>query len=881
MANSETQSSLPSPWDDYVNAIRGEIESHLQHHPIVVVPTDDVALLQLLMRATEAKWVRFEPDPIVLPLWTRMGVALLGDDVPDDWIKYLDQPETFLALLKRELARRPATKSRLVATVEETRLAETAREFAYLRWLIASGNHDVSAVLFTTQTLRDPPAGISVLRLEALFGAFRTSTAKAFERCSNLHSRNNSFSEALINGIVGIAGYSVASAQDCITILDRPLPVMETLQPEEAEREHYQYRVLLLIERRLPKLLLDAERNGILGEVVFGLQGRSFLEEGSEAGPGAVVGENLPVGYGDAISDLALLRWLKDLFIEARFTGTEHIRSIRRLGQTAPVINEEPIARLVRSLAAKLASTPVSEQSGSDRVGGRTTDPNESILMALSTVSLLGLGYAPSSVSAGHKGLSVLAAKIDLRSIRLVTAVAECIANWIDEVIWDLNLPIRVSDIRQRLLVLQLAVQMRATMQVHLTRQEEILKHSEASIVNYYATLATSPRLASLIFAWLNTVLQRDKKDDVEIQCKVNAAKQELLDLGIQNARTLLESMRATLGACHSAIARLPVASDKGFQSKFEERFQHYFKLLRVHSAWHLDMRTESLRFQWSLLTGKWTEAQRLLEEFRRLGPEHAEISEGELAIYEAQFMEEQGGHLQARSKYQQLADKLGGPATDPILWARAKYGYLRTDLRVRGKAEIEALSGAIALLDLESQRGANISTLAETANLFVSFSGQFRESVRRLITEIPEPWQSQIDEERGINDDFDPVIHMRLLQSKAILIALSEDYMSSPWCVYELHTALHLARFENRRLGWLYFSGGESNPRVPEFERQSYVRSHIVGIVGGALDSLPLYRSERLDRLFRLADSIGIYGKDDVQAAQGVNAFLELPSGR
>src|SRR5262249_2034571 len=147
-------------------------------------------------------------------------------------------------------------------------------------------------------------------------------------------------------------------------------------------------------------------------------------------------------------------------------------------------------------------------------------------------------------------------------------------------------------------------------------------------------------------------------------------------------ARNKLKEIERELDTCTTAVGNLPEPS------KFREEFERAIGQLRAHSSWRLDVRIENLVFQWNLLTGEWGEAGPLLAEFRKRASDEAEVSEGELLLSEALFVEQQGGILPARAQYQQIMDQLD-PTSEPILWSRARYGFLRTDLQLRKKSEV------------------------------------------------------------------------------------------------------------------------------------------------------------------------------------------------
>jgi len=247
----------------------------------------------------------------------------------------------------------------------------------------------------------------------------------------------------------------------------------------------------------------------------------------------------------------------------------------------------------------------------------------------------------------------------------------------------------------------------------------------------------------------------------------------------------------------------------------------------------------------------------RLLDELEESQKREPLIPKERVELLRAEY-EEAGYNLEgAIVIYERLRDA-SDPLLDPVLWRLSHYGALRCRMSARSLPEKAGYASLMCFADVQDLRSVQLDSYGRGGKrlVFPSFRGSVRKGVQALCRDIraakgPDAGLSLfIDFEHSEESDFDPVIYDRLMRADVVIIFLSYDYFTSPWCRTELSVALQQNRFRGTKL---YYVAVDTVGDTNTGSIKDFLRSRFLGqVFNVANDDDQFFVKDRLERLFK-----------------------------
>lgn len=846
---------------------------------LVVVNIDDEALASRI--AQGAAWLEYPGQ--CKASWMSVTLASMPDEQVKEMLllNFAKNPVAFENAL---LAQNPPQEKRLVTRVPQQHLAALANDItdrSMRGWPVR-----VVAFCADADVIVSGAKLFNVRHWAVDFEAAIRAALQSWRGGAPSDEHWDNSADAIASGIAGLCDCSFTAAQRMLLSI-RKLYEAECgsddggpREPQEKLKSFHQRAVLRLLKSSAPDVYVRAESGGVLAELVYGLQ-RSSLLLGAEPSNdlAAVLGDEMPKGYKELANDLVFLRWYEEMSRPFPFSSPDEVADVndsvtRR--KKAALYSPGSYANTAKSqgfdekiFLRKLGdalSDALDEQGPA--VAGTSDNGNlQSAFIAL--VETMG-GSAEYAMKI-QRGLAVLGDSIDLEGVKRLERVADVLKLALVaplDTLRDIRFAIVI-----KLLVKQLDTQVLPLLERWIKSCERKSPPSaDLGVVADPVDEGIAGRLVGFIsariapvFASAAATLSGDAAGPERATAQpmhADVGVSLLKDVTFQR-NTIFEQRRKTLQDARHKVKSLVRDAARVLGDRMV--LAALLKLSRSTSR-RLDMSAEKLRFQLYLLGDSWMEAERHLSLLKLQVDSRAELSRADVILMEGGLLEARGQTRAAWQKYDALRSEID-PSVDPVVWTRASYGSLRTYLAMRSKPLDAALAGALSIVDLENQRRAGKALESqrralkrERNRLFVSFRGPVREWARelgrRFIADIDNA-EFDIDEMRRSTDDFDTTIQMRLLESKYIIIVLTRDYFESPWCINELHTALHLRRFNSDcELGWLFLNANVASGNRDDAEL--YVRAQFAVSSNINLGVNEQYLEERFRRLTELGTKIG-----------------------
>ncbi len=863
--------------------------------PLVVVNIEDEELSGLIARG--GTWFEY-PGQNHAP-WMSVAMAAIPDEAARGQL-LLDLEHSPAALENALQSYERTDRSRmLVARVPQSHLAELADDITGLNmrgWKLR-----VVAFCADADVVARGAKLFNVRHWAVQFEAAIRDALESWRQGAPVGRANWSESaEAIASGIAGLSDCSFDAARRLLRTVHKvyqeefgpgALPA-----PKEQQKAFHQRAVLRLLRSSSPDVYLRAESSGVLPELAYGLQRCSLLLGAEPSNDlAAVLGDEMPKGYQELANDLVFLRWYEDISRPFPFSSPDEVADVndiarhpgrperaRRDGAGRPdgstAFDEKAFLRdLGDALGDALdEETP---RSSSDENGNL-----HSVFVAL--VEMMG-----GSTEYAHRlqrGLAVLGDSIDLEGVRRLMKVVEVLQRALTpplDTLRDIRFAIVV-----RLLIKRIQTQVLPLLaDWRKSCERKVAEGGAEGGSGRRVEAGIAGRLRGFIKVHIDKALSgsgmaaaAERPPPTRAPGALDADVGDSLLRDVTQIRDDMFHKRLTLLAeAHDRIERL--IRDANRKLSDQRVLVALMKLSRSTSR-RLDMSAEKLRFQMYLLGDSWMEAERHLSLLKLQVDSRAELSRADVILMEGTLLEARGQTRAAWNKFDALRSEID-PSVDPVVWTRASYGALRTQLAMRSKPLDAALAGALAIVDLENQRRAGKALQGqrrkqgkELDRLFVSFRGPVRDWARELgknFMAAVDSVEFDIDEMRRSTDDFDTTIQMRLLEAKYIVVVLTRDFFESPWCINELHTALHLRRFNSDcELGWLFLNANVSSGNRDDAEL--FVRAQFAVPSNINLGVNEQYLEERFRRLTELGTKIGkgVYSDSEQPSADDWRRF-------
>jgi len=248
----------------------------------------------------------------------------------------------------------------------------------------------------------------------------------------------------------------------------------------------------------------------------------------------------------------------------------------------------------------------------------------------------------------------------------------------------------------------------------------------------------------------------------------------------------------------------------------------------------------------------------RLLEELADSQKREPLIPKERVELLRAEFEESNVNFEAAITIYERLRDAADS-LLDPVLWRLSHYGALRCRMSARSLPEKAGYASLMCFADVQDLRSVQLDGYGHGGKrvVFPSFRGTARAGVQKLCARVRDEQPNQnaglslfVDFERSEESDFDPVIYDRLMHADVVIVFLSHDYFTSPWCKAELTLALQQNRFRGTELRYVFVDteGNANSESIKEF-----LRSHFLGqVVSFATSDDQFFVKDRLERLLK-----------------------------